>query len=108
MNRCLKADSSISIAEGIAKKEDSKGSNAKLKIRFAPSWLGWISFVWGTYWIIDLAPDYSYAVVGEPSRKYLWILSRAKKMEQPVYENIIERLKTMGYETNKLILSNQE
>ena len=108
VNRCRKADGSPSIAEGIAKKEDPNGSNAKLKVRFAPSWLGWIPFVWGTYWIIDLAPDYSYAVVGEPSRKYLWILSRAKKIEQMEYDKIISRLKGMGYDTGKLILSDQE
>ncbi len=108
VNRCRKADGSFSVAEGIAKKEDPKGSNAKLKVRFAPSWLGWIPFVWGTYWIIELAPDYSYAVVGEPSRKYLWILSRAKKIEQSQYEKIVSRLKGMGYDTDKLIKSDQE
>lgn len=108
VNRCQKADGSFSIAEGIAKKEDQNDSNAKLKVRFAPSWLSWIPFVWGNYWIIDLAPDYSYAVVGEPSRKYLWILSRAKNIEQTEYEKIIGRLKGMGYDTDKLILSDQE
>jgi apolipoprotein D and lipocalin family protein len=108
VNRCQKADGSYSVAEGIAKKEDPKGSNAKLKVRFAPSWLGWIPFVWGTYWIIDLAPDYSYAVVGEPSRKYLWILSRAKKIDQAQYEKIVGRLKGMGYDTDKLTQSDQE
>jgi len=108
VNRCLQADSSLSVAEGIAKKEDSKGSNAKLKVRFAPSWLSWIPFVWGTYWIIDLAPDYSYAVVGEPSRKYLWILSRTKNIEYSEYEEIIGRLKGMGYDTDKLILTDQK
>ncbi len=108
VNRCRKADSSLSVAEGIAKKDDPKGSNAKLKVRFAPSWLGWLPFVWGTYWIIDLAPDYSYAVVGEPSRKYLWILSRTKNIEKSEYEEIIGRLEGMGYDTDKLILSDQE
>jgi apolipoprotein D and lipocalin family protein len=108
VNRCLKADSSLSVTEGIAKKEDPKGSNARLKVRFAPSWLGWIPYVWGTYWIIDLAPDYSYAVVGEPSRKYLWILSRTKNIEESEYGEIISRLNGMGYDTDKLIMTDQE
>jgi apolipoprotein D and lipocalin family protein len=108
INRCQKADGNYSIAEGIAKKEDSDGSNAKLKVRFAPSWLGWIPFVWGTYWIIDLAPDYSYAVIGEPSRKYLWILSRTKNIVPSEYEKVISRLKGMGYDTDKLIPSGQK
>ncbi|HMW38503.1 MAG: lipocalin family protein [Saprospiraceae bacterium] len=40
----------------------------------------------GKYWINDLAPDYSYAVVGHPNRKYLWILSRTPQMDQSVYD----------------------
>ena len=103
VNRCRKADGSFMVAEGIARKDDPNGSNAKLKVRFAPSWIAWIPFVWGSYWIIDLAPDYSYAVVGEPSRKYLWILSRSQEMEPSVYEEILGRLETMGYRTDRLI-----
>jgi len=103
VNRCRKADGTIAVAEGVARRDDPNGSSAKLKVRFAPSWLGWISFVWGTYWIIDLSPDYSYAVVGEPSRKYLWILSRTEEMESLVYDQILSHLRTMGYETDRLI-----
>jgi len=54
--------------------------NTKLKVRFAPSILSFLLFVWGDYWIIALAPDYSYAVIGEPARKYLWVLSRTPVM----------------------------
>jgi apolipoprotein D and lipocalin family protein len=103
VNRCRKADGSVAVAKGVARKDDPNGSGAKLKVRFAPSWLGWIPFVWGNYWIIDLASDYSYAVVGEPSRKYLWILSRTQGMDPQVYDQILDRLRTMGYETDRLI-----
>lgn len=108
INRCRKADSSLAVVEGVARKKDSKGSNAKLEVRFAPSWLGWVPFVWGTYWIIDLAPDYSYAAVGDPSRKYLWILSRSPQMDRNIYEAILGRLKNMGYDMDKLINTRQE
>src|SRR6478609_896075 len=50
-------------------------TNSKLKVQF----------FWpfkGNYWIIDLAEDYSYAVVGEPGREYLWILSRTREMDK--------------------------
>jgi len=107
MNRCIKEDGTVSEAEGIARKEKTRGSNAKLKVRFAPSWLGWLPFVWGTYWVIDLAPDYSYAVVGEPSRKYLWILSRTPEMQSDVYATILARVKRMGFDTDKLIVTKQ-
>jgi apolipoprotein D and lipocalin family protein len=108
VNRCQKADSSVITAEGIARKKDSDGSNAKLEVRFAPSWLGWLPMVWGTYWIIDLAPDYSYAAVGDPSRKYLWILSRTKSLDPAIRDAVINRLKSMGFDTDKLINTHQE
>jgi apolipoprotein D and lipocalin family protein len=108
VNSCRKADGTYTEAEGIARKEDPDGTNARLKVRFAPSWLGWLPFVWGTYWVIDLASDYSYAVVGEPSRKYLWILSRTPEMSEDIREPILARLKTMGYDTEKLIYTVQQ
>jgi apolipoprotein D and lipocalin family protein len=107
INRCLKSDSSEIAAEGIARKENKNGSNAKLKVRFAPSWVGWVPFVWGTYWIIELAPDYSYAAVGDPSRKYLWILSRTPQLDKAVTDSIIVNLKAMGFETERLIYTKQ-
>lgn len=105
INRCRKSDGSLTTAEGMARKEKPDGPDAKLEVRFAPSWLGWLPFVWGTYWIIDLAPDYAYAVVGEPSREYLWILSRTPQMDISVRRGILARLRGMGYETDKLIFA---
>ncbi len=69
--------------------------NAKLKVQF----------FWpfkGDYWIIDLADDYSYAVVSNPDKKYLWILSRTQKMNDGVYQEILSRLKSKGYDLSKL------
>jgi len=108
VNRCGKSDGGIITAEGIARKKDRNGSNSKLEVRFAPSWLGWLPMVWGSYWIIDLAPDYSYAAVGDPSRKYLWILSRTKSLDPAIREVIVNRLKLMGFDTDKLIYTHQE
>lgn len=87
-------------ANGTATVVDKK-SNAKLKV----------SFFWpfsGAYWIIDLGKDYEYAVVGHPDRKYLWILSRTKKMDETLYNEILDRLKAKGYDTSKLIKTVQE
>ena len=71
-------------------------TNAKLKV----------SFFWpfsGDYWIIDLGKDYEYAVIGHPSRKYLWILGRDQVMDETVYEGILSRLKEQHYDISKLI-----
>ena len=73
-----------------------KGSgNAKLKVQFFFPFRG-------KYWIIDLADDYSYAVVSHPNKKYLWILSRTPKMDDAVYQKIIARLKEKGFDLTKL------
>lgn len=78
-----------------------KESNARLKVSFF-----W--FFAGDYWIIDLADDYSYAVIGHPKRKYLWILSRAKEMNESVYNTILSRLKDNQYDTARLIKTLQK
>jgi apolipoprotein D and lipocalin family protein len=64
-----------------------------------------VQFFWpfrAKYWIIDLADDYSYAVVGHPNRKYLWILSRTIEMNDTAYEKIISRLKEQGFDISKI------
>lgn len=71
------------------------GDNAKLKVQF----------FWpfkGKYWIIDLASDYSYAVVSHPSQKYLWILSRTPKMDNATYAQILAKLTEMQFDLSKL------
>lgn len=83
-------------------------SNARLKVRFAPDWLGWVPFVWANYWIIDLAKDYSYAAVGDSSRDYLWILSRTPAMDAKEYEAVVNRLTEQGFDTAKLVRTPQQ
>ncbi len=73
-----------------------KQTNAKLKV----------SFFWpfsGNYWIVDLAPDYSYVVVSEPGMKYLWILNRTPEINPEVEKGIYAKLEKMGFDTKKII-----
>ena len=58
---------------------------------------------YGDYYILDLAPDYSYSVVGSSSPKYLWILSRTPQLTTEVKNKIVRNLQRRGYDTNKLI-----
>jgi apolipoprotein D and lipocalin family protein len=102
LNQCYKGGLSgeLSSATGKAWVVD-KETNAKLKV----------SFFWpftGDYWIIDLGENYEYAVVGHPSRTYLWILSRTPEMEDALYSRLLERLRTQGYDTTKLTRSPQK
>lgn len=96
INRCRigSLDGKEKKAEGRARVVD-RTTNAKLEVSFFRPF-------WGDYWIIDLGPDYEYAVVGHPSRDYLWILSRTSTMDSAVYDGIIARLRAQGYEVERL------
>ena len=99
VNACRKEDGSMQSATAQARVV----APAKLEVLFAPAWLGFLPFVWGKYWVIELAPDYSYAVVGEPSREYLWILARAPEMDDATYAQITAGLPALGYDAAKLV-----
>jgi apolipoprotein D and lipocalin family protein len=99
VNACRTEDGTLKSAEGLARVVGP----AKLEVRFAPAWLGWLPFVWGDYWVIELAPDYSYAVVGEPSREYLWILARDPRMDDATYARIAAGLARFGYDPGRLL-----
>ena len=67
---------------------------------------GW--FFWpfkGDYWIIDPDENYQWVVVGEPARKYLWILSRTPSMDPERYRQITDKLPNKGYDPEKLRLT---
>ncbi len=107
VNRCRTADGDVTEAVGRARRASDDGSYAKLKVRFAPAILSFLPFVWGDYWIIDLADDYSYAVVGEPARKYLWILSRTPALPPATLQGILARVAPRGYDPGKLLYTRQ-
>ncbi len=107
VNRCRKEDGTFTEAEGRARRASNEGPNTRLKVRFAPAFLSFLWFVWGDYWIIDLAPDYSYAIIGEPARKYLWILCRTPQMADTTYKHLLGRVKDQGYDPSALIKTTQ-
>lgn len=85
--------------EGFATVAD-RSTNAKLTVYFF--------FPFGApYWIIDLDEDYRYAVVGEPSRRFLWILSRTPVLDDTTYNEILQRLPEKGYDPERLVLTPQ-
>ncbi len=102
VNECRLADGRISRAEGVAKVADPKGPTSKLKVRFAPRILSFLPFVWGDYWILDLADDYSYALVGDPGRKYLWILARQPTLADETYQALVRKAASQGFAAERL------
>jgi apolipoprotein D and lipocalin family protein len=105
VNRCRKKDGRMTQAEGVARPADRKGANSRLKVRFAPSFLSFLPFVWGDYQIIELAPDYSHALVGDPGRKYLWILSRTPQLDEAAFRKLTESARAQGFDVSKLLLT---
>lgn len=65
-----------------------------------------VSFFWpfaGNYYIISLHKDYKYALVGDPSRKYLWVLSRTQELDEVIYAELIGKAKAHGFATDQMI-----
>lgn len=61
--------------------------------------------MWGDYWVVELDPDYQWAVGGGPSRKNLWILSRNPEMDRVLFRNLKERARQRGYPVDPLVIA---
>lgn len=99
INECQKSNNVMKRSKGTAKVVANSG-NAKLKV----------TFFWpfsGDYWVLDLGQNYEYAVVGEPSRKYLWILSRTPQMDDELYQQLLSRAAAQGFDTKSVIKTPQ-
>jgi len=105
VNRC-RTDDGVTQARGVARVVDSR-SAAKLKVRFAPAFLSFLPAVWGDYWVVGLAPDYSWATVGSPDRKYLWILARTPAAGTQTYAAALDAAKSNGFDVARLIRTEQ-
>lgn len=108
-NYSLRDDGDIEVLNSCKDSEDgeqrkSKGhtwvvdstSNTKLKV----------SFFWpfrGDYWIMELGTAYEYAVIGTPNRKYFWILSRTRSMDDALYDGILQRAKEQGFDPSLVV-----
>ena len=102
INRCIKENGEVDEIKGIAKIFDPV-SNAKLEVSFV-RFLG-ISLFWADYWIIGLAEDYQWAIVGTPSRKYGWILAREPQLGEDLLQLIHQKLSEQGYDPSEFIRS---
>ena len=94
-NTCFKANGKTSTIKGKATVVNSEVP-AKLRVRFS-------FFQKGDYWITELDPNYQWAVVSSPGKKYTFILSRVAPMAKDQLDQIVQTLKTKGYDTDALI-----
>jgi apolipoprotein D and lipocalin family protein len=104
-NSCTKADGEREVTEGVAKVVDNS-NNTKLKVSFF-SIIGIRPF-WGDYWIIGLDDNYKYAIIGDPDRKYGWILSRTKELPEKDLNDAFAILKEKGYDPSRFEFTDQK
>lgn len=99
-NRCTTKDGHVKATAGVATVADER-TNAKLKVRFG-------LLARGDYWIVGLDPDYRWAIVGEPGRRFLWILSRSPQLDEQTYASICATLPQIGYDPSQLVRTLQD
>ena len=98
LNRCTDEEGKRKEAKGIAYAVDENKSRLKVSF-FRP--------FYGDYWILMLDEEYRYALVGDPSRKYLWILSRTPQLDEAIVQTILQKLPSLGYTASALIWTKQ-
>ena len=96
VNTCRKGspDGPVEVAEGVA----SVVAPGKLEVTFVP----WLPFAKGDYWVLYVDPAYSVAVVGDPKGRTGWILARDPALAPVKYDKAVSVLQTMGYDTSQL------
>jgi apolipoprotein D and lipocalin family protein len=100
-NRCRRADGTEISVIGVAEVVDPQ-TQAKLKVSFLPAWLRWTGIGRGDYWVLYLSADYRMAVVGEPSREFLWILARTPTLSEHDYAALLPQIRAAGYDPGRL------
>jgi len=77
--------------------------NTKLRVSFLPEGVRWIPVARGDYWVLKLDEDYQTVLVGEPSRKYLWVLSRTPNPKKETVHEYLNYAKSLGYDIGDVI-----
>ena len=82
-------------------KQPNPQDPGKLKVSF---------FLWfySDYYVLYIDPEYRYLLVGSSSDKYLWIMSREKSLAKEMLDQLLDKLRVRGYDTDKLLFVAQD
>lgn len=105
-NSCNTISGERSVALGQAKIVNDI-TNAELKVTFVKFFGKWIYAFGGAYNVIDLEPNYNFAVVGHPDKTYGWILSRSPQLSPKDWMDIAARLEAKGYDLKAFLTTSQ-
>ena len=100
-NQCMNKEGKLDVSEGVAYPQND--GNSQLKVSFLPKGLRWVPFSKGDYWVLRVDEDYQVALVGGPSHRYLWLLSRTPDVDEAVIEDYLNTAIAQGYDLSKLI-----
>jgi apolipoprotein D and lipocalin family protein len=103
LNECLTDSGKHKKARGVARVVDTV-NRSKLEVVFD----NWFSHLFpflakGRYWIFHIDPDYRMAIVGDPSREYLWLLSRSPNMDDRTYRRLVAIAEGLRFDTTRLL-----
>jgi apolipoprotein D and lipocalin family protein len=101
VNQCIENDKAWVMQIGRLVTTDTDQRPGEL--RFRADLIGWNPWFQGTFRLIELAGDFSYAMIGDPGGSQLWILSRTRKMDDGLYQRLVARAAERGYDTAKLV-----
>jgi len=101
-NKCYDIDGNLQQSLGEAFVVNAP-FNTKLSVSFLPEGVRWIPVGRGDDWMLKLDEDYQTVLVGEPKRKYLWVLSRTPNPKKEVIHEYLNYAKSLGYEINDII-----
>jgi len=101
VNQCIEKDSSwiMDIGRLVTTGSDQRPG----ELWFRADAIGWAPWFNGTYRLVELSGDFSYAMLGDPDGSRLWILSRTRQMDEQTYQRLVARAAERGFDTSKLI-----
>jgi apolipoprotein D and lipocalin family protein len=99
VNRCRRADGEVETIEGIAYPVQGS-NNAKLRVSFFRPF-------YGDYWILAIDADYRFVLVGAPSRRFAWVLSRTPQLDQVSTELALAKAYELGFDRNAFVRTPQ-
>lgn len=105
-NKCVTKDGSQTQSVGEAFIQNAP-FNSKLKVSFLPSAIRWLPVGRGDYWVLKIDDSYQTVLVGEPKRKYMWVLSRSAHPNEAVVSEYLDYAKSVGYDLGDVIKTKQ-
>jgi len=105
----LKANGKIEVLNAGRKLEDTQVESTAKGVAWIPNpnvpGKLKVRFFWpfsGKYWILALDKDYQWALVGDDSRKYLWILSRTPILDEAIIQQLLKQAQEQGFDAKKM------